>query len=137
MSGPPKNQFDEGVECDETTAENVTGGLALSMIGQTPNHSLSPIPGARATSHVHRAVRHAPLFALAAGAGLILLWGPTHTSQSTLRSGTAEVGQVTTLSSQQLLSKLWRQDGSVRSPAAGAPLSASVTVVATPPGTHP
>ncbi|MGH9107346.1 MAG: hypothetical protein ACRDZX_16280 [Acidimicrobiales bacterium] len=135
MSEAPKNQLDEDVKIDETTAATVTGGLALSTIDQTPSYSLSRTTRTRATSPAHRAVRHAPLFALAAGAGLILVWGATHTSQSTLRRGTAEAGQVT-LSSQQLLSQQWVQDGPVRSRAAGAPLPASVTVVATPPGTH-
>ena len=106
---------------------------SLTMIEQPANYSLSPSTGTQATSPAHQAVRAAPLFALAAGAGLILLWGATHTSQSTLRSGTAEAGQVMTLSSQQLLSHLRVQGGSM-SPAAGAPLPASVTVMATPPG---
>jgi hypothetical protein len=131
MSEAPKNRPDESVEVDEATAQPVAGGCPLSLIDQTRAHSPT-----RSTSRVYRAVRYAPLFALTAGAGLILLWGATHMSQSTLRSGTAEVGQVTTLSSQQLLSQLRVKDGSLRSSAVGAPLPASLTLVATPMSPH-
>jgi hypothetical protein len=108
--------------------------MTAALIEAMPKYNPSPITAARPTSPVRRAVRQAPLFALAAGVGFILLWGPTHASQSTPGRAPTEAGQVTTLSSQELLSHLRAEEGSGRSPVTGAPSPASVTVVATPPG---
>lgn len=109
--------------------------MTTALIEAAPKYNPSLTARSRPTSLVRRAARHAALFVLAAGAGFILLWGPTHTSQWTPGRATSEAEQVRTLSSQELLSQLRAEHGPV-SPATGEVVPASLTAVATPPSTH-
>ncbi|MGO9659134.1 MAG: hypothetical protein ACLQVK_13915 [Acidimicrobiales bacterium] len=108
--------------------------MTAALIEATSKYDLSLTARSQPTSLVRQAARHAALFALAAGIGFILLWSATHTSQSTSRQATSGAEQVTTLSSQELLSQLRPHGGSGRPLARAALVPAPVTVVATPLG---
>ena len=101
-----------------------------------PDDNPSSTTVARVPSPLGAVVRRAALFALAASASAIIVWGATHASQPALGPGTTEAWQATTPSSQEVLSELRVQDGSGRSLPAAVPAPAAVTVVATPPSTQ-
>ncbi|HUC13052.1 MAG TPA: hypothetical protein VMS00_01240 [Acidimicrobiales bacterium] len=110
--------------------------MTATIFQATPKYNPSPAALARTTPRVRQAAAWAVLFVLAAAAALLLVWGMTHNSQSSAGPRRAETPQVTTLSSQQLLSQLRAENGSRTSltPSAACALTPpSTTVVALPP----
>ena len=110
--------------------------MTATIFQSTPKYNPSPATLARTTPRVRQAAACAVLFVLAAAAALLLVWGMTHNGHSSAGPRKAEAPQVTTLSSQQLMSQLRAENGSRTSltrSAACVLTPSSTTVVALPP----
>jgi hypothetical protein len=113
--------------------------MTATIFQATPKYNPSPATLARTTPRVRQAATCAVLFVLVAAATFLLVWGMTHSTHGSRSSAglrTAEAPQVTTLSSQQLMSQLRAENGSRTSftPSAASALTpSSTTVVALPP----
>ena len=110
--------------------------MTATIFQSTPKYNPSPATLARTTPRVRQAAACAVLFVLAAAAALLLVWGMTHNGHSSAGPRKAQAPQVTTLSSQQLMSQLRAENGSRTSltPSAACALTpSSTTVVALPP----
>ncbi|HTW09637.1 MAG TPA: hypothetical protein VME46_19180 [Acidimicrobiales bacterium] len=110
--------------------------MTATIFQAAPRYNASPITLARTGPRLRQVAAHAVLFVFAAAAALLLVWGMTHNSHTPAGPRTAEAPQMTTLSSQQLMSHLRAANGSRASLtlcAASTLAPSSTTVVALPP----
>lgn len=110
--------------------------MTATISQSRPKYNPSSAALARTMPRARQAAACTVLFVLAAAAALLLVWGMTHNGRSSAGPSKAEAPQVTTLSSQQLMSQLRAGNGArtLLTPSAACALTpSSTTVVALPP----